>query len=153
MEGATTNNELLAQDDIDSLLTDANQSKEEPEEPPEQPAVQEGGATSSDFLGQDDIDALFSHADKGEEPDESLPEKHVLDTLDKSKRKSDEEVRAMSVQLYNRGYLTREKDVKVIWNASGTLPMNSGIVITIQGTEYISLGILHEKHLVVRYKE
>ena len=140
----TTNEELLAQDDIDSLLAGADKKEE--------PAKKEEMTTNKELLGQDDIDALIAQADNKQEPD-GLPGKPLIKSTRRFEQKSDEDVRIMSVQLYNSGFLVRDKGVKVIWNALGTLPMNSGININIQGVEYISLGILHVKNLVVRYKE
>ncbi len=109
-----------------------------------------GKPTSDKLLAQDDIDALFGQAEleagcESEEPASEPTEKPV--------KRSDEDLKAMLVQLYDKALFERDRDVKVIWNASGNCPMTSGFSINIQGIEYISLGVFHENHLVVRCME
>ncbi|MFC1823485.1 hypothetical protein ACFL9T_12315 [Thermodesulfobacteriota bacterium] len=125
------------------------------------------------MLGQDDIDALLAQSDKTDEgeassedqseaPEEEqkLPaeteeplEQPSLKTAAKSIRKSNSEVRAMTTQLFNKAFLQRDDGVKVIWNALGVIPMNAGVNMKIQGMEYVTMGILHQKHLVVGVKD
>ena len=151
MEETAQNGEIIAQDDIDALFeeADTDDSDEQSEEPSEQPDTQEEVSTGNELLGQDDIDALLAEAGNDQEPEDTSVERDPLELLSKPGTTSDEDVRTMSMQIYNQGYLVREKGVKVLWNALGTLPMNSGTIIHIQGKEYTSLGILNERHLVV----
>lgn len=117
MEGMTTDDKLLAQDDIDALLGEAgiegNYETKGPQEVTRQAPRQK--AQSIRFIKRSDDDVRFT----------------------------------MSV-LRNKAFLEREDNVKVIWNASGTIPMASGFNINIQEREYVTLGILHENHLVVK---
>ncbi|MBW1861174.1 MAG: hypothetical protein JRJ02_02210 [Deltaproteobacteria bacterium] len=109
-------------------------------------------AEDGKVLAQDDIDSLFSSSDESEESEEPT-EKPLMTSEKKPKEYTVEDVTAWSSQLYNMANLKREENVKVIWNALGTLPMTSGFSIKIEGMEYTSLGVLHENHLVVRSEE
>ncbi len=111
------------------------------------------------LLAQDDIDALLGEAGiegnyESEEPIKKKPEitPKVVSRIRFAKR-SDAEVRETLFLLRSKAFLEREDDVKVIWNAQGTVPMVSGSLMKIQDSEYISLGVLYENHLVVKHKE
>lgn len=114
----------------------------------------EGMTTGSKLLAQDDIDALLGEAGlEGGYESEDTKQKIVVPKKQSPIRfakKSDDEVRDDLAFLFNKAFLIREDDVKVIWNANGTLPMASGFQINIQGIEYTSLGVLHVNHLVVK---
>lgn len=149
MEGMTTQDQLLGQDDIDALLTGTDV-----EESPGSSGAEDSGSTkeedtTNDLLGQDDIDALLSQVGDDNEEDE-LDEPDPIERLQGPAKVSDEYVRSLSVQIYNRSLLLREQGVQVIWNALDTLPMNTGMNLNIQGMEYKTLGVLHAKHLVVK---
>lgn len=118
----------------------------------------DGMTTEDKLLGQDDIDALLGEAGiegNYEAKDEVKGHKDTYTKTPSLKfgNRSDDDARLMISILRNRAYLERGDDVKVIWNASGTVPMASGFNINIQEMEYISLGVLHENHLVVRVVE
>ena len=112
--------------------------------------------TEDRLLAQDDIDALLGEAGiEGNYETKGPHEKTRLEPLPKRPsirfiKRSDDEVRFTISLLRNKAFLEREDNVKVIWNASGTIPMASGFNLNIQEREYVSLGILHEHHLVVR---
>ena len=148
MEGMTTQDQLLGQDDIDALLAGAGL---------EEPSHSSGGGASAapkeeepvkGMLGQDDIDALLSQFDS--DGDDDLGETEPGVRLQGAERISDEYIRSLSVQIFNHSFLSREPGVQVIWNALNTLPMNTGLNLNIQGMEYKTLGTLHTKHLVVK---
>jgi hypothetical protein len=114
--------------------------------------------TDDKLLAQDDIDALLGEAGiegnyetTSETPKTRLPAPGRTSSLRFVKGSDDDAKIALSI-LRNRAFLAREEDVKVIWNALGTIPMASGFNINIQDREYISLGVLHENHLVVKDK-
>jgi hypothetical protein len=118
----------------------------------------DGMTTEDKLLGQDDIDALLGEAGiegnyetKGEEKGHKDPYSKMPAV--KFGKRSDDDAKLMISILRNRAYLERGDDVKVIWNASGTIPMAAGFNINIQEMEYVSLGVLHENHLVVRIIE
>jgi hypothetical protein len=116
----------------------------------------EGMTTEDKLLAQDDIDALLGEAGiEGNYETKEINEKARKDPYAKAPsvrfgKRSDDDVRSMISILRNKAFLVREEDVKVIWNASGTIPMASGFNINIQDKDYVSLGVLHENHLVVR---
>ncbi len=109
-------------------------------------------AEDGKVLAQDDIDALFNQDGESQEPEEP-PEKPFMTSGKKPEMDVVEDAAALSSQLYHMAALKRDENVKVIWNASGTLPMNSGFSMEIEGIAYTSLGVLHDKHLVVRCEE
>jgi len=117
----------------------------------------EGMTTEDKLLAQDDIDALLGEAGiEGSYETKGPAEKIRLDLSGKTPalrfgKRSDDDVRFTISVLRNKAFLAREDDVKVIWNASGTIPMASGFNINIHDREYVSLGVLHENHLVVKY--
>jgi len=117
MEGMTTEDRLLAQDDIDALLGEAG------------------------------IEGRYETKEETQRPQANAPQKGPSIRYT---RISDDDVRLTMSVLRNRAFLEREDDVKVIWNASGTIPMASGFSINIQDRDYVSLGVLHENHLVVK---
>ena len=103
-------------------------------------------------LSQDDVDALLSQSGlegsyESENSTEShkLPEKKTI----RSKQRSQEEAQEISYHLYNKAFLEREEGVAVIWNADGVVPMDPGQTIRIQGKDYITLGVLSERHLII----
>jgi len=115
----------------------------------------EGMTTDGKLLGQDDIDALLGEAgiegDYEEEPQiKETPAPPKKRSAVMFAKKTDLDVKDTMGILYSRAVLERESDVKVIWNASGTIPMLTGYNMKIHETEYVSLGTLHENHLVVK---
>ena len=120
----------------------------------------EGMTTEDRLLAQNDIDALLGEAGiEGNYETKGPLEKVSHDTNKKNYpslrfvRRSEDDVRETMSILRNKAILEREDDIKVIWNALGTVPMASGFNINIQDREYVSLGVLHENHLVVKDKK
>ncbi len=107
--------------------------------------------TNAKLLSQDDVDAILTQSGlegnclPDDDKPSSAPEKKPVT----AKRRSHAEARALSYKLYNKAILEREKDVSVIWNAAQIMPMESGLNLKIQGRDYITLGILNERHLIV----
>ena len=116
----------------------------------------QGMTTDDKLLAQDDIDALLGEAgiegdyEANESDTQKLPQVHVKKPSIRFANKSYEEVKNAMMLLPNKAFLEREDDVKVIWNASGTIPLATGLKMNIQDLEYISLGVLHDFHLVVK---
>ncbi len=110
------------------------------------------------LLAQDDIDALLGEAgldggydeNKKEDLPPPLPEKQ---SSIKYAKISDKAVQDILYILHTKAYLEREDDVRIIWNASGTISMSAGMSMKIQDTDYTSLGVLFKSHLVVRHNE
>jgi hypothetical protein len=115
----------------------------------------EGMTTEDKLLGQDDIDALLGEAGiegnyETKDMDKGFKAPHEKPPSIRFGKGTDNDSIMMISSLRNRAYLERGDDVKVIWNASGTIPMASGFNLNIQEIEYVSLGVLHQSHLVVR---
>jgi hypothetical protein len=120
MEGMTTNDKLLAQDDIDALLGEAG------------------------------IEGNYEGNYSEKKPSvKKQPEKPVV----RYSRITDEEVLTTMSLLRNKAWLERGDEIKVIWNASGSIPMATGFLMDIQDKGYVSLGVLRNNHLVVREKD
>ena len=118
MDGMTTDDKLLAQNDIDALLGEAGvegnyEKKASEENAPYKPAPK--NSPSIRFL-----------------------------------KRTDDDAKSTISLLQHMAFIEREDTVKVIWNASGTIPMSSGFKINIQDREYISLGVLYKNHLIVK---
>lgn len=145
----TTQDQLLGQDDIDALLAGADEDGSPGSSEAEDSETAKGDDSINGLLGQDDIDALLSQVGEDKEEDE-IDNPDPIAHLRGPEKVSDEYVRSLSFQIYNRSLLLREPGVQVIWNALNTLPMNTGMNLNIQGMEYKTLGILHTKHLVVK---
>jgi len=108
------------------------------------------------LLAQDDIDSLLNEAgvDGGDEPEEFTepdPEKNPPPKI-KPIQRTEEDVGNAMAQIYTRAILKREESVRVIWNALGVLPMIAGIDVEIEGKNFLSLGVLQGKHLIVSSK-
>lgn len=116
----------------------------------------EGMTTDDKLLGQDDIDALLGEAgiegsyDSSSEKNNESTKAPEKKSLIKFSKITDNEVLDTLTFLRSKAFLERDKDVKVIWNANGTIPMGAGFSMNIQDTEYVSLGVLKESHLVVK---
>lgn len=113
--------------------------------------VMDGMITKGKLLSQDDVDAILTQSGlEGDydSKDSSVPahdEKRFL----KNRRRTQEEADSLSCQLYNKAFLEREEGVSVIWNAAGAMPIDCGQSVKIQGKEYLILGVLQERHLIV----
>ena len=118
MQGMTTDDKLLAQDDIDALLGEAGL---------------EGGYDSKKEV-------------------EAAPKRSANKSIVKYSNVTDDEVHETMSVLLAKALLERDHDVKVIWNAGGTIPMGAGFSMNIQNMEFESLGVLKENHLVVKQK-
>ena len=111
--------------------------------------------TTSDgkLLGQDDIDALLTEAGlEGDNESEGEEEEASLSHSDSNIKDEEEatlDITRIIDTLCHNATLKREKGVQIIWNASKVFPMAAGLNLKIQGTEYTSLGVLQENHLVV----
>ena len=114
--------------------------------------------TDGKLLAQDDIDALLGEAGleenfKSEDTNISSPKEPEKKTNIINARRTQEKIKELMNILYGIAFLEREDDVRVIWNASETLPLVPGLNMKIQGIDYVSTGILHEKNLVVKHKK
>ena len=113
--------------------------------------------TNGKLLAQDDIDALLGEAGIEENHKSDVVARESSKVPDKkskirfSKRTQDD-IKTIMNQLYNMAFLEREKDVQIIWNALGTIPLASDIGMKVQGIEYVSLGVLRKKHLIVKHR-
>ena len=90
--------------------------------------------------------------DAPEEFEESELEKTPPPIIDPIQR-TEEDVENTMAQVYARAILKREEGVRVIWNVLGILPLVSGINIQIEGKDFLSLGVLQGKHLIVTPKD
>ena len=110
--------------------------------------------TDKKLLEQDDIDALLGEAglDGGynSEKGEKFPSRVKKNSPIRFTKKTLAEAREALEILFKKTFLERDDDIKVIWNASGNIPMVTGLELNIQGMGYVSLGILHQKHLMVK---
>lgn len=118
MEGMTTGDKLLAQDDIDALL------------------------------GQAGLEGSYNSDKKAEPP----PKAHVNKSAVRFSNVTEDEVHNTISILLSKALLDRDEDLKIIWNAMGTIPMATGFNMVIENIEYESLGVLKENHLVVKQK-
>jgi len=117
----------------------------------------EGMTTGDKLLAQDDIDALLGQAglegsynsDKKAEPSPKAP---VNKSVVRFSNVTEDEVHDTISILLSKALLDRDEDVKIIWNAMGTIPMATGFNKAIQDIEYESLGVLKEHHLVVKQR-
>jgi len=110
-------------------------------------------SANDDLLGQDELDELLKEAglegnDAPESPAEKTPvtSKPLANKMAPVPRK---DVSGLMECLFNKSCLNREEGIRIIWNASSVFPMNSGITLKIEGQDYISLGALHENHLII----
>jgi hypothetical protein len=113
--------------------------------------------TEDKLLAQDDIDALLGEA--GIEGDydskkgiDAQQKRSIIKSIVKFSNVTDDEVNETISFLLAKALLEREDDVKVIWNAGGTIPMAAGFRMNIQNMEFESLGVLKDHHLVVKQK-
>ena len=112
--------------------------------------------TDKKLLAQDDIDALLGEAGlegsyKSEKTDKekaNLPAKN--ESPIRFNQISLAEARKTLENLFKKTFLERDDEVRVIWNAFGSIPMVKGQKVNIQGIEYISVGTLYENHLFVK---
>jgi hypothetical protein len=113
----------------------------------------EAMTTSNKLLAQDDVDAILNQAGlEGDYEEGGLKESASEEKrTPRPKRKSDEDVHAITAGLFNKAFLERDEDVCVIWNAAGVMPMEPGTAMRIQGIDCTALGSLHDRHLVIRY--
>ena len=115
----------------------------------------EGMTTDGKLLAQDDIDALLGEAgiegDYDEEPKKKeAPAPPKKTSAIRFTKGSNLDIKSAMEMLYSKAVLERNNDVKIIWNASGTIPMLTGYNMKIHDLDYVSLGTLHENHLVVK---
>ena len=112
--------------------------------------------TDDKLLAQDDIDTLLGEAglEGGYDSKKEVeaPPKRVNKSIVKYSNVTDNEVHETMSVLLVKALLERDNDVKVIWNAGGTIPMGAGFNMNIQNMEFESLGVLKESHLVVKQK-
>jgi hypothetical protein len=119
--------------------------------------IMEGMTTGDKLLAQDDIDALLGQAglegsynsDKKVEAPPKLP---VNNSALRFSNVTEDEVHDTISILLSKALLDRTDDLKIIWNAMGTIPMATGFNMVIENMEYESLGVLKEHHLVVKQK-
>ncbi|NLA74881.1 MAG: hypothetical protein GX846_05350 [Deltaproteobacteria bacterium] len=113
--------------------------------------------TGDKLLAQDDIDALLGQAglEGGYDSDKDIDQKPKV-PVNKSGvhfcNVTEDEVQDTISFLLSKALLDRAEDLKIIWNAVGTIPMAAGFDMIIQDIEYESLGVLKDNHLVVKQK-
>ena len=113
--------------------------------------------TEGKLLAQDDIDVLLGEAGiegdydskKGIEIQQNRP---IINSIVKFSNVTDDEVHETFALLLSKALLERDDNVKVIWNAGGTIPMAAGFHMNIQNMEFESLGALKDNHLMVKQK-
>ena len=96
--------------------------------------------TDGKLLAQDDIDALLGEAGleenfKSEDTNISSPKEPEKKTNIINARRTQEKIKELMNILYGIAFLEREDDVRVIWNASETLPLVPGLNMKIQGID------------------
>ena len=88
---------------------------------------------------------------KSEKTDKASPTLSVRnDSPIRFSQKSLAEASETLESLFKKTFLERDDELKVIWNALGSIPTVMEQKMNIQGIEYVSVGILHENHLVVK---
>ncbi|MBN2123563.1 MAG: hypothetical protein JW821_04675 [Deltaproteobacteria bacterium] len=108
----------------------------------------EGMTTSGKILSQDDIDSILDQGGNAlEDSEECNAVAHRAPAF--TPEISKEAFQRILEDLYRRGALKRETGVTVIWNAHGNFPMASGVKMSINGMDYVSLGVLYDQHLVL----
>lgn len=119
--------------------------------------MMQGMTTGDKLLAQDDIDALLGQAglegdyDSGKKT-ELTPKAPVNKSAVRFSNVTEDEVHDTISILLSKALLDRGEDLKIIWNAMGTIPMATGFNMVIEDIEYESLGVLKENHLVVKQK-
>ena len=115
----------------------------------------EGVTAESKNPGKEDMETLEDHSEP-EGGDEEVPATESQDepgsaseTAPARAPLSDAEVQALSGDLYSKAIFKREDGACVIWNASGTLSLGLGFRMKIEGKDYETLGVIHDKHLVM----
>ena len=115
----------------------------------------EGVTAESKNPGKEDVDALDVHSEP-EGGDEEVPateaqggQESASETAPARAPLSDAEVQALSGDLYSKAIFKREEGACVIWNASGTLSLRPGSRMKIEGKDYETQSVIHEKHLVM----
>ncbi len=107
--------------------------------------------SSGKMLSQDDVDAILNESGiEGDyESKEDAPEPHEEKRPFAAKRKSADEVKRLSGHLFAAAFLEREDGVAILWNASGVMPLEAGRSLQMNGRDYVTLGVLRERHLIV----
>ena len=113
--------------------------------------------TEDKLLPQDDIDTLFGEG--GLEGGycyrnevETVARRSNKNTIVRFSSVTDDQVNETMSLLLSRALFKRDDNIKVIWNAGGTIPMGGGFSINIQDMDFESLGVLKKSHLVVKQK-
>lgn len=112
-----------------------------------------GMTVADQLLAQEDVDAILTQAGlEGDYGSEGIKGKILAHKRTGTPRtRSDAEVKAITSALFRRTLLERNQRVAVIWNAAGVMSLDSGMGIKIQGIDCVTLGVLHERHLVIEY--
>ena len=113
--------------------------------------------TEDKLLPQDDIDTLFGEGglEGGycySKEVETVARRSNKNTIVRFSSVTDDEVNETMSLLLSRALFKRDDNIKVIWNAGGTIPMGGGFSINIQDMDFESLGVLKKSHLVVKQK-
>ncbi|MFP3929288.1 MAG: hypothetical protein ACLFUP_10310 [Desulfobacteraceae bacterium] len=106
--------------------------------------------SGDEILSQSDVDALLEGANT--ETDEAAPSAEAeggKKTITAGRSRTDEEVKDLLASLCRKAFVPREKGVRVIWNAHGSIPLAPGYKMEIQGRKYVALGPFGDAHLVV----
>ena len=112
---------------------------------------------NSKLLAQDDIDALLGEAGleggyDSKTENEAPSKRSDNNSIVTHSNVTDGEVHEVISSLLAKAVLKRDDNVKVIWNAVGTIPMTTGSCLNIKNIEFESLKVLKNNHLVVRQK-
>ncbi len=108
--------------------------------------------TNEKLLSQNDVDAILNQSGLEGSHDQNDKENPHPEEGKKSvpkQKRSREEAKAISYHLYNKAFLEREEGVSVIWNAATVMPMEAGLNVKILGKDYLSLGVLNQRHLIL----
>ena len=108
--------------------------------------------TNAKLLSQDDVDAILTQSGlegSYDQNDEENPHPEKEKKSVPTQKRSRAEAKAISYHLYNKAFLEREEGVSVIWNAAAVMPMEAGLNVKILGKDYLTLGVLNQRHLIV----
>jgi hypothetical protein len=103
--------------------------------------------TEAQISGQKHIDLASENTDAIEATPTKASEQEIPHP--RTRKRTNSEIRALLKEVLNKAAYQREAGVQVIWNASGVFPMTDGYSMQIQDSQYNSLGVFNEHHLVI----
>lgn len=118
------------------------------------------GVALDEKPGKEDMDALEVHSEAKGGDEEVVPATEqqrdpgpapemALKTTPGRSPLSGAEVQALLGDLYSKANFERGDGACVIWNASGTLSLRTGQHMKIDGKDYVTQGVIQDKHLVM----